>query len=93
LGSGPASISPAALSSDHVLRLSLAARPSLPPPGGRWAGQAGGSTSVLKPPRAPSRLITHQAMPTFRDIVAAKMTPAQIEEAQRLAREWLEAHP
>ena len=29
----------------------------------------------------------------FRDIVAAKMTPAKIEEAQRLAREWLAAHP
>ena len=28
-----------------------------------------------------------------RDIIAAKMTPAQIEEAQRLAREWLAAHP
>jgi hypothetical protein len=27
------------------------------------------------------------------DTVAAKMTPAQIEEAQRLAREWLAAHP
>ena len=28
-----------------------------------------------------------------RNIVAAKMTPSQIEEAQRLAREWLAAHP
>ena len=28
-----------------------------------------------------------------RDIVATQMTPSQIEEAQRLAREWLEAHP
>jgi uncharacterized protein len=28
-----------------------------------------------------------------RDMVAAKMTPSQIEEAQRLAREWLAAHP
>ena len=27
-----------------------------------------------------------------RDLVAAKMTPAKIEEAQRLAREWLAAH-
>ena len=27
-----------------------------------------------------------------RDIVARRMTPAQIAEAQRLAREWLEAH-
>ena len=30
---------------------------------------------------------------TNRDFIAAKMTPAQIEEAQRLAREWLAAHP
>ena len=28
-----------------------------------------------------------------RDIVAGKMTPAQIAEAQRLAREWQEEHP
>ena len=28
-----------------------------------------------------------------RDIVAGQMTPSQIEEAQRLAREWLAAHP
>ena len=28
-----------------------------------------------------------------RDKLAEKMTPAQIEEAQRLAREWLAAHP
>ncbi len=28
-----------------------------------------------------------------RDRVAAEMTPSQIEEAQRLAREWLAAHP
>ena len=28
-----------------------------------------------------------------RDLVASEMTPAQIEEAQRLAREWIEAHP
>lgn len=27
-----------------------------------------------------------------RDIIAKKMTPAQIAEAQRLAREWLEEH-
>ena len=27
-----------------------------------------------------------------RDRVAKKMTPFQFEEAQRLAREWLEAH-
>ena len=27
-----------------------------------------------------------------RDIVAKKMTPTQIAEAQRLAREWLEKH-
>ena len=27
-----------------------------------------------------------------RDIVAGLMTPAQIAEAQRLAREWLEEH-
>jgi hypothetical protein len=27
-------------------------------------------------------------MAKFRDIVAAKMTPAQIAEAQRLASEW-----
>ena len=29
---------------------------------------------------------------TNRDIVADKMTPADIAEAQRLAREWLAAH-
>ena len=28
-----------------------------------------------------------------RDIAANKMTPSQIEEAQRLAREWIAAHP
>ncbi len=28
-----------------------------------------------------------------RDIVAEKMSSAQIEKAQRMAREWLEAHP
>ena len=28
----------------------------------------------------------------FRDNVAERMTPSQIEEAQRLAREWMEAH-
>ena len=27
-----------------------------------------------------------------RDIVAAKMTPEQIAEAQKLAREWMEQH-
>lgn len=27
------------------------------------------------------------------DMIASMMTPAQIEEAQRLAREWLAAHP
>ncbi len=28
-----------------------------------------------------------------REIVAAKMTPAQIAEAQRMAREWMQSHP
>jgi len=28
-----------------------------------------------------------------RDMVAKKMTPAQIVEAQRLAREWMQKHP
>ena len=28
-----------------------------------------------------------------RDDVAAKMTPAQIAEAQRMAREWVQSHP
>ena len=28
-----------------------------------------------------------------RDLSAGRMTPSQIEEAQRLAREWLKAHP
>ena len=28
-----------------------------------------------------------------RDIVAEKMTPAQIAEAQKLAREWVQKHP
>ena len=29
----------------------------------------------------------------YRDIIAAKMTPAQIAEAQKLAREWKPAKP
>jgi hypothetical protein len=33
------------------------------------------------------RLIVH------RDSVAAKMTPAQIAEAQRMASEWAQSHP
>ena len=28
-----------------------------------------------------------------RDIITGMMTPSQIEEAQRLAREWIAAHP
>jgi hypothetical protein len=28
-----------------------------------------------------------------RDFAASQMTPAQIAEAQRLAKEWLEKHP
>ena len=28
-----------------------------------------------------------------RDIIAKKMTPADVSKAQRLAREWLEKHP
>ena len=28
-----------------------------------------------------------------RDEVAAKLTPAQVEEAQRMAREWMQSHP
>jgi hypothetical protein len=28
----------------------------------------------------------------YRDLAAGLMTPADISEAQRLAREWLEAH-
>jgi TPR repeat protein len=28
-----------------------------------------------------------------RDLVASKMTPADISKAQRLAKEWLEKHP
>jgi TPR repeat protein len=28
-----------------------------------------------------------------RDIIAGQMMPSQIEEAQRLAREWIAAHP
>ena len=31
--------------------------------------------------------------PTFRDLTAQKMTREQIAEAQRMSREWLEAHP
>jgi TPR repeat protein len=27
------------------------------------------------------------------DLVAAKMTPDQIAEAQRMAREWVQSHP
>jgi hypothetical protein len=30
--------------------------------------------------------------PTIRDLIAKKMTPTQIAEAQRLAREWLAQH-
>jgi len=29
----------------------------------------------------------------YRDAVAKEMTPAQITEAQKLAREWIERHP
>jgi len=28
-----------------------------------------------------------------RDDAATKMTPAQIAEAQRMAREWMQSHP
>ncbi len=28
-----------------------------------------------------------------RDELAAKMTPARIAEAQRMAREWMQSHP
>jgi hypothetical protein len=28
-----------------------------------------------------------------RDDIAAKMTPAQIAEAQRMASEWVQSHP
>ena len=31
--------------------------------------------------------------PVFRDLTAERMTSEQIAEAQRLSREWLEAHP
>jgi TPR repeat protein len=31
--------------------------------------------------------------PSYRDAVAAKMTPAQIAEAQKLERDWEAAHP
>ncbi len=31
--------------------------------------------------------------PVFRDLTAERMTREQIAEAQRLSREWLEAHP
>ncbi len=31
--------------------------------------------------------------PVFRDLTAEQMTREQIAEAQRLSREWLEAHP
>jgi hypothetical protein len=30
---------------------------------------------------------------TDRDGIAAKMTPDQVAEAQRMAREWLQSHP
>ena len=29
----------------------------------------------------------------YRDFVAREMTPAQVAEARRLAREWMEKHP
>jgi len=31
--------------------------------------------------------------PCCRDTLAGMMMPSQIEEAQRLAREWIAAHP
>lgn len=34
----------------------------------------------------------HEFAIAGRDAVADRMTPAQIAEAQRMAREWLEAH-
>ena len=41
--------------------------------------------------RAAAKWIVENAAKN-RDIVAEKMTPAQVAEAQRLAREWLEKH-
>ena len=35
----------------------------------------------------------HNKLAKDRDDVAAKMTPTQVAEAQRLASEWMESHP
>ena len=35
----------------------------------------------------------HEKAIKLRDVVARLMTPDQIAEAQRLAKEWLEKHP
>ena len=40
-----------------------------------------------------SSLAPHALAIKLRDALAAKMTPNQIAEAQRMAREWLEQHP
>ena len=42
--------------------------------------------------RAPIQQLRALAV-TARDTVAARMTPADLSEAQRLAREWHAAHP
>jgi uncharacterized protein len=44
------------------------------------------------PPGGPTKK-THEKAVQGRDLVAAKMTPAQIAEAQRLAREWKPKQP
>ena len=38
--------------------------------------------------RSEDDTFTHDAAVKYRDLLAAKMTPAQIAEAQRMAREW-----
>jgi hypothetical protein len=37
--------------------------------------------------------VVRERLVTDRDRVAAKMTPAQIAEAQRMASEWAQSHP
>jgi hypothetical protein len=38
--------------------------------------------------------VSHESVAvSYRDIVAREMTPDQVAEAQRLAREWIEKHP
>jgi len=53
-----------------------------------WFLSSDGECEVREAYTGPEGLIEHN-----RNILAARMTPAQVAEAQRLAREWEAAHP